>query len=261
MTTDAVLPTRHPQLAATGVTGKVGDSVGRPDAEPKVRGEFPYSSDLWTGGMLWGATTRSPHPYARIIAIDTSEALASPGVRAVLTHEDVPGRKVYGLEIPDQPVLAFDVVRYWGEAVALVAADHPEQARRAAQKVRVEYDVLKPLTDPEQALTPQAPRLHPDGNVTRRVRIRHGDQDAHADVVVSGEYEIGMQDQAPLGPESGLAIPDGRGGVDLYVATQWLHVDRDQLAGCLAVAPDQVRLTLAGVGGAFGAGAGALVGV
>jgi xanthine dehydrogenase D subunit len=235
------------------VIGRVGDSPRRPDGPLKVRGAFTYSSDLSADGMLWGATVRSPHPYARIVAIDASEALASPGVQAVLTHKDVPGRKVYGLEIQDQPILAIDVVRYWGEAVALVAADHPERARRAAQKVRVEYEVLKPLTDPEVALTDAAPRLHPDGNITRHVKIRHGDQGARADVVVRGEYEIGMQDQAPLGPESGLAIPYGDGGVDLHIATQWLHIDRDQLAASLALPPEKVRLTLAGVGGAFGA--------
>jgi xanthine dehydrogenase D subunit len=235
------------------VTGRVGESVRRADGPQKVRGDFSYSSDLTAEGMLWGATVRSPHPYARILAIDTNEARAMPGVAAVLTHKDVPGQKLYGLEIQDQPVLAFDVVRYWGEAVALVAADHPESARRAAQKVQVTYEVLEPLTDPERALLDAAPRLHPDGNVTRHVRIRHGDQDARAEVVVSGEYEIGMQDQAPLGPESGLAIPDGVGGIDLHVATQWLHIDRDQLSGILALPPEKVRLTMAGVGGAFGA--------
>jgi xanthine dehydrogenase D subunit len=243
-----------PRLAAlVPVKGRVGESPRRADGEQKVRGEFPYSSDLTVDGMLWATTVRSPHPYARILSIDAAEALASPGVHAVLTHEDVPGHKVYGLEIQDQPVLAIDVVRYWGEAVALVAAETPELARRAAQKVRVEYEVFKPLTDPELALTEAAPRLHPDGNVTRYVKIRHGDQSARADVVVKGEYEVGMQDQAPLGPESGLAIPDGDGGVDLYLATQWLHVDRDQLAGILALSPEKVRLTMAGVGGAFGA--------
>src|SRR6202049_5338650 len=114
--------------------GGVGESVRRVDGVPKVKGEFEYASDLRRDGMLWGATLRSPHPYARIVAIDTSEALRMPGVQAVLTHLDVPGQKLYGLEIHDQPVLAIDVVRYWGEAVALVAADHPEHARRAAQK-------------------------------------------------------------------------------------------------------------------------------
>jgi xanthine dehydrogenase D subunit len=241
-------------LAPAGtVSGQVGESIRRPDGALKVRGDFPYSSDLQVEGMLWGATVRSPHPYARIASIDTSEARSSPGVAAVLTHEDVPGRKLYGLEIADQPVLAFDFVRYWGEAVALVAADHPERARRAAAKVRVEYEVLNPLTDPEQALLPDAPRLHPNGNITRHMKIRHGDQSPHADVVVTGEYEIGMQDQAPLGPESGLAIPDGEGGVDLYIATQWLHIDQDQLAGLLDLPASKVRLIMAGIGGAFGA--------
>ncbi len=232
---------------------RVGESPRRADGPAKVRGDFTYSSDLNAEGMLWGATVRSPHPYARIVAIDATEARAMPGVVAVLTHEDVPGQKLYGLEIQDQPVLAIDVVRYWGEAVALVAADHPEHARRAAQMVRVTYEVLEPLTDPERALTGSAPRLHPAGNITRHVRIRHGDQDARADVVVHGEYEIGMQDQAPLGPESGLAIPGAAGSVELHLATQWLHVDRDQLSGILALPPEKVRLTMAGVGGAFGA--------
>ena len=220
---------------------KVGESVRRPDAPPKVRGTFVYSSDLRAEGMLWGATVRSPHPHARIRSIDASEARAMPGVHAVLTHEDVPGEKVYGLEIADQPVLAFEFVRYWGEAVAVVAADHPEQARRAAGKVRVDYEVLPPVTRAE------------DGKVLRHVKIRHGDQSARADVVVKGEYEIGMQDQAPLGPESGLAIPDGEGGVDLHIATQWLHVDQQQLAGILGLPKEKVRLTMAGIGGAFGA--------
>jgi xanthine dehydrogenase D subunit len=246
--------TAKPRLAPpTVVSGRVGDAVQRPDAALKTRGDFPYSSDLLVDGMLWGATVRSPHPYARIVSIDTAEARSMPGVQAVLTHTDVPGRNVYGLEIPDQPVLAVDVVRYWGESVALVAADHPERARRAARAVRVEYEVLAPLIDPELALTDEAPKLHRSGNITRRIKIRHGDQNPHADVVVAGEYEVGMQDQAPLGPESGLAIPDGEGGVDLYIATQWLHIDRDQLAGCLGLPPEKVRLTMAGIGGAFGA--------
>ena len=100
--------------------------------------------------------------------------------------------------------------------------------------------------------TPDTPRLHGTGNVLRHLRINHGDPDATADVVVSGEYEVGMQDQAFLGPESGLAVPDGEGGVDLYIATQWLHVDQGQVAESLGLPPEKVRLTLGGVGGAFG---------
>jgi xanthine dehydrogenase D subunit len=251
--TAPVAPTRQPFAPTAPVTGGVGESPRRPDGTLKVKGEFAYSSDLWAEGMLWGCTVRSPHPRARIRSIETAEALAMPGVMAVLTSEDVPGRKTYGLEIPDQPVLAWEDVRYQGEPVALVAADHPETARRAADRVAVDYEELDPLVDPEAAMADGAPPLHPKGNVLRHIRIRHGDQDATAEVVVAGDYEVGMQDQAFLGPESGLAVPDGEGGVDLYVSTQWLHVDRDQLAASLDLPPEQVRITLAGVGGAFGA--------
>ena len=243
--------------------GRIGESLPRSDGTPKVRGEFAYGSDLWAAGMLWGHTLRSPHAHARIVEVDLAEALAMPGVHAVLTHDDVPGAKRYGLEFPDQPVLAIDRVRYYGEPVALVAAEHPEQARRAAERIRVEYELLQLVSDPEHA-TEQEP-LHPDRptmghgyrddprpNVVRHLVIRHGDPEAAGDVVVTGTYEVGIQDQAFLGPESGLAVPDGEGGVDVYVATQWLHVDRDQVAPCLGLEPEQVRIHLAGVGGAFG---------
>jgi CO/xanthine dehydrogenase Mo-binding subunit len=243
--------------------GHIGEVVPRADGIPKVTGEFAYSSDLQAAGMLWGHTLRSPHAHARIAAIDISQALTMPGVHAVLTHDDVPGEKRYGLEFQDQPVLAADRVRYYGEPVALVGAEHPEQARRAAERIRVEYEPLEPIVDAERA-TDQEP-LHPDRptmghgyrddlrpNVVRSLVIRHGDPDTQGDVSVSGVYEVGIQDQAFLGPESGLAVPDGKGGVDIYVATQWLHVDRDQVAPCLGLKPEQVRIHLAGVGGAFG---------
>src|SRR5207342_3402911 len=230
---------------------------------PKVTGEFAYASDLHADGMLWGHTLRSPHAHARIVELDILQALAMPGVHAVLTHDDVPGAKTYGLDFADQPVLAIDRVRYLGEPVALVAAEHPEQARRAAERIRVDYEPLEPVSDPERA-TEQEP-LHPDRptmghgyrddprpNVVRSLVIRHGDPDTEGDVSVEAVYDIGTQDQAFLGPESGLAVPDGEGGVDVYVATQWLHVDRAQVAPCLGLPLEQVRIHLAGVGGAFG---------
>ncbi len=244
--------------------GRVGEVVERSDGVPKTTGEFAYASDLSAAGMLWGHTVRSPHAHARVVSIEIAEAVAMPGVHAVLTHDDVPGEKVYGLEFPDQPVLAIDRVRYDGEPVALVAAEHPEQARRAAAKVRIEYEPLEPVVDPERALEqeplhPERPTIghgyydDPRPNVVRHITIRHGDPDAPSgEVTVSGVYELGIQDQAFLGPEAGLAVPDGEGGVDIYVATQWLHVDRDQIAPCLGLPQEQVRLHLAGVGGAFG---------
>ncbi|TME82032.1 MAG: xanthine dehydrogenase subunit D [Chloroflexi bacterium] len=233
--------------------GGVGQSVRRVDGVPKVKGEFEYASDLRRDGMLWGATLRSPHPHARIVSIDTTAALEAPGVVAVLTHTDVPGKKTFGLDVQDQPVLAADLVRYAGEAVAVVAAEDHELARAALKAIAVNYEVLTPVTDMEQALEPTAPPVHPQGNVVRTLTIVHGDPNALADAWVEGMYETGMQDQAPLGPEAGLAVPAADGGVDLFIATQWLHADLEQLAPCLDLPLEKVRLHLSGVGGAFGA--------
>ena len=233
--------------------GGVGESVRRVDGVPKVKGQFEYASDLHRDGMLWGATLRSPHPHARIVSIDTSAATQAPGVSAVLTHADVPGKKTFGLDVQDQPVLAMDLVRYAGEPVAIVAAEDPELARAALKKISVNYKVLTPVTDMEQALEKTAPSVHPQGNIVRTLSIVHGDPNARADVWVEGLYETGMQDQAPLGPEAGLAVPSADGGVDLFIATQWLHADLEQLAPCLDLPPESVRLHLSGVGGAFGA--------
>ncbi|TMM15543.1 MAG: xanthine dehydrogenase subunit D, partial [Actinobacteria bacterium] len=250
--------------ATKTVLGWIGESVRRADGRPKTTGEFEYASDLHAAGMLWGHTLRSPHAHALVRGIDLSAALTIPGVHAVLTHEDVPGRKTYGLEFADQPVLAIDRVRYFGEPVAIVAAEHPEQARRAAERIVVDYESLTPVADPARAT--ESDPLHPGRethvighylddprpNVVRSMRIVHGDPSARGEVVVEGTYELGTQDQAFLGPESGLAVPDGEGGVDIYVATQWLHVDREQIAPCLGLPEEQVRMHLSGVGGAFG---------
>ncbi|MXZ29257.1 MAG: xanthine dehydrogenase subunit D [Acidimicrobiia bacterium] len=238
-------------MAPPRPASRVGESAPRPDGVPKVTGAFAFSSDLQADAMLWGRTLRSPHPHARLVAVDISAALRIAGVAAVLTAEDVPGQNSYGLSLPDQPVLAHEVVRYEGEPVAVVAADHPETAQMALEAIAVAYEPLPAVTDPELAAT-SAP-LHPDGNVVHTVPIRRGAIDGTAEVVVEGTYEVGVQDQAFLGPESGLAVPDGVGGVDLYVATQGLHQDLAQVAPCLGLSEDEVRLHAAGTGGAFGA--------
>jgi xanthine dehydrogenase D subunit len=239
-----------PSVRGGPAGARVGDSPARPDGTPKVQGSFAFASDLQADGMLWGRTLRSPHPHARIASIDVGPALAIAGVACVVTADDVPGAATYGLISADQPVFARDVVRFVGEPVAAVAADHPETARRALEAIAVTYEPRAPLVDAVAAFA--ARPIHPDGNVIRRIEVVHGDTGAAGDVVVEGTYEVGMQDQAFLGPESGLAVPDGEGGVDLWVATQWLHEDRDQVAACLGLPPDRVRLHLGGVGGAFG---------
>ncbi|MFI0230033.1 xanthine dehydrogenase family protein molybdopterin-binding subunit [Streptomyces sp. NPDC017086] len=247
--------------------GGIGESTLRPDGTLKVTGEFAYSSDMWHEDMLWGQILRSTVAHAEIVSIDTSEALATPGVYAVLTYDDLPTEvRNYGLEIQDTPVLAHGKVRHHGEPVALVAADHPETARRAAAKIKVEYRELPVITDEKSALAPDALLVHdhrddhhsghvPHPNIVHRQPIVRGDAAKareRADVVVTGEYTFGMQDQAFLGPESGLAVPEEDGGVHLYIATQWLHSDLRQMAPVLGLPEEKVRMTLAGVGGAFG---------
>jgi len=232
----------------------LGNSALRPDGAHKVQGSFEFTSDMHAENMLWGATLRSPHPYAKIVSIDTSAALALSGVHCVITADDVPGKPTYGLISSDQPVFAKDVVRYMGEPVAAVAADHPETCRRALSLITVVYEVLTPLTDPEDAIAGSFDPIHPDGNIIRHQRIICGDQTITGAVVVEGEYVIGMQDQAFLGLEAALAIPDPDGlGLHLHVATQWLHEDLTQISACLNMPAEKVRLTLGGVGGAFGA--------
>src|SRR3954454_12606653 len=154
--------------------GHVGARLTRSDGPAKVAGEFLYSSDLRVEGMLFGATVRSPHASALIRGIDVRAALELPGVRAVLTHVDVPGEKHVGSVLPDQPVLAIDRVRHHGEPVAIVAADDAVTARRAAALVRVKSEPPEPLTTVEAALRPGAPALHPAGNALRTVPILSG---------------------------------------------------------------------------------------
>ena len=222
--------------------GRVGESVRRIDAIPKVTGEFAYASDLFAAGMLFGHTVRSPHAAASVKRIDTKEARGMPGVHAVLTHEDVPGEKRYGLEFADQPVLAMEDVRYFGEPVALVAAEHPEQARRAAAKIRRR---LHPA-DSRSSIAERATE------VLRELNIRHGDPDTPGDVTVEGRLRARH-------PGSGLPRPRV-GPCRSRRKGRHRHLRRHPMAPrrprpgrpCLGLEPEQVRIHLAGVGGAFG---------
>ncbi|MGR4878803.1 xanthine dehydrogenase family protein molybdopterin-binding subunit [Streptomyces sp. LARHCF249] len=226
----------------------IGASVPAADTRAKSAGTFPYAADLWAEGLLWAAVLRSPHAHARILSIDTSAAAEMPGVRAVVTHADVPGATTHGRRIADRPVFAHDVVRHHGEPIAAVAADHPDTARLAAAAIAVEYELLDPVTDPEQSFG--APALHPDGNLIRHIPLRYGDPEATGEVVVEGLYRIGRQDPAPIGAEAGLAVPRPDGGVELYTASTDPHTDRDLAAACFGLEPDRVRVVVTGVPGA-----------
>lgn len=233
-----------PTVVRTTVRGGVGESVARPDGVPKVKGTFEYLGDMEVDGQLWMATRRAYLARARILSIDTAPALAMTGVHLVLTIDDVPGHRYQGQIVADQPVLAENEIRHWGEAIAVVVADDEETARLGAEAIEVDLEPLDPLFDLDQALA--------RGEVFRSVTVRSGDPGACGEVIVEGEYHIASQDQAALGTEAGIAVPDGTGGVDLWGPTQWTHVDHRQLVACLGVADEQVRVHIGGLGGAFG---------
>ncbi len=233
----------------------VGKRVRRLDAEDKVTGRMIYPSDRVVDGMLWVEVVRAAHPHARILSIDTSEAEAVEGVVRVLTARDVPGLNAFGIQIQDMPVLCDDRVRYMGDAVALVGAETRGIARTAAKLVKVNYEVLEPLTDPEKAMLPEAVKLHPDGNIMHQGHFNKGDIELgfrKSAVVVEGFYQVPMIDHAFLETEAGVSYYDQDGLLTVESCGQYVFRDQTQIARALGLELDQVRVTAPYVGGAFG---------
>jgi CO/xanthine dehydrogenase Mo-binding subunit len=232
----------------------VGAASPRHDARGKVTGATAYPADLVREGMLRLKTVFAHRASARIVAIDTGEARAMPGVIAVLTAADVPHNR-YGLIDSDQPVLCEDVVRYEGDRVALVVAETSEIAERAAKAIAVTYEDLPYVGDPVSAMQPGAPRVHADrDNVLLHQPIRKGDVAAafaDADAIVEGAFSTSWQEHAYLQPDAGIAYFRGETLV-VETAGQWLHEDRRQLAEIVGLPEERVVVKYAAIGGAFG---------
>ncbi|NMO16887.1 xanthine dehydrogenase family protein molybdopterin-binding subunit [Pyxidicoccus fallax] len=248
----------HPKPEPVGDV--VGASVPKPDAREKVTGRAVYTDDLRVPGMLHGVLLGSPHAHARILSYDTSLAKALPGVRAVLTAEDLPPVDI-GAVIKDQPLLARGKVRYVGEPVAAVAAVDPTTARRALELIRVQYEVLPPVFDAEAALRPDAPVLHaPRGpghpNAASHIRLIEGEPDgawAKCDVIIEDVYETPAQQHIYLEPCSTLAEVDpDTGRITLHTSTQTAFRVQAITAEALAVPMSRIRVLVPRVGGAFG---------
>lgn len=242
----------------------LGQSVPRIDARAKVTGEALFPGDFNLENQAYMKVLFAGRPHAIILRVDTSKALAFPGVLAVLTAEDVPVNE-YGLVAKDQPVLCgpnstkpfADHVRFAGDQVALVVAETEEIAAAACKLIEVEYQDLPVIPDPRVALLPDQPLLHPDhgSNVFVHYRIRKGDVEsgfASADVVVEGDYQTPAQEHAFLQPEAGIGYIEDEGRVTVVVGGQWVHEDREQIAHALNLPEEQVRVIYPAIGGAFG---------
>ncbi|HEY6023744.1 MAG TPA: molybdopterin cofactor-binding domain-containing protein [Pseudolabrys sp.] len=235
----------------------IGKAVRRIDAPSKVSGRLRYAGDMTMPGMLHVQVLRSPHAHARIVALDTSAAEAMEGVEAVITSADVPGEDGFGVFVNDQPIMARGKVRYVGEAIAAVAAEDPLIARRAVNAIKIEYETLPAVFDPDEAMRCGAPMLHdyaPD-NVTKHIPIRVGDVEkgfAESDLVVEETYSTQAIEHAYLEPEAGLAYVDHDGVVTIVSPDQNVTHHRHMLARIIAKPVSKVRFIMSPVGGGFG---------
>ena len=264
--------TQHPGIA-------VGRAMPNPNALAKITGSARFTDDYSFPGMLYARTRRAGIPHARIRSIDTEAARALEGVRAVLTHADIPGRNAHGVVSIDWPVLCGNKVRYVGDAVAIVAADSERIAAEAIELIDIDYEELPAVTDAISALQANAPQVHderPDGNLLKHIKVKKGDIErgfAEAEVIVDQTYRTPTTEHLFLEPECSIGVPAGYDPADfggtrdeyavrgetakhdkttIYVGSQIPYTDRDQAAATLNVNPEQVRVVATLMGGGFG---------
>jgi len=243
----------------------LGKRIPRNDSLGKVTGRTPFSGDLSIPGMLYMKILFAQHPHARVLKIDTHDALAVPGVKAVYTAADVPVNE-YGLQKKDQPVLcgpgstnpAGSIVRFIGDQVAVVVAETEEIAAQARDRIVVDYEILPVLTDPVKGSLPDSILIHPElgtSNICVHDRIRKGDVDkvaAQAQVVIEETYHVPVQEHAYLQPEAGLAFVDENNLINVQVGGQWVKEDQEAVAHALGLPTEKIRVVYPAIGGAFG---------
>jgi len=237
----------------------VGSRVHRIDVEEKVKGTGQYPDDVYVDGMCYGGAVRTPYARARILKIDTSEAEALPGVVAVLTQKDIPGEVNVGHIKKDQPTLVGEgeVTQYLGDALALICAEDRETLETAKALVKVEYEPLPLVHNPEEAAAPGAPLvfINDRDNIQAHRFIKRGDPDgaiARSKYVITESFQTPWTEHAFLEPECCVALPLDNGGVKLLTTDQSAHTTRHECAGMLGVTFDKCLVQNMLVGGGFG---------
>lgn len=225
------------------------------DGTGLATGATLFGDDVYLEGMLHGKILWAAHPHAEILQVDTSAAEAMPGVHAVITARDIPGKNQAGIVIRDQPAIAYNKVRYIGDTLAAVFAETPEIADEAVKKIRVDYRILPGVFSPQEAARPDSVRIHDKGNLLHHAVIQRGDvTDAFSRcaVIVERDYATPFIEHAFLEPESGIGVPTQDGGVVIRMGTQCAFDDRAQLAEILALPEEKIRIVQIPMGGAFG---------
>lgn len=235
----------------------VGRTHLRPDAVQKVTGDAIYTDDLQFDGMLYAKARRAMVPHAILTHLDISKARALDGVVAVLTAEDIPGEKNHGLIIFDWPAIigVGERIRYVGDTIAIIAAETPEIAEKAASLIEAEFEPLPVITNPVQALKEGQPQLHPNGNLLKHIKVRKGDMEsgfADADVILEHIFHTQTTDHLFLEPECSIAVPTPDGRMEIYVGSQIPYQDRSQVARVMGWDESRVRIVGQIMGGGFG---------
>jgi carbon-monoxide dehydrogenase large subunit len=248
----------------------VGAPVPRVEGPDKVTGQTRYAADVNLPGLLWGKILRSPYPHARIRRIDASRARQVPGVRAVITGQDIPGHFM-GKLIRDMPVLCWERVRFVGDRVAAVAADTPDAAEEALGLIEVEYEQLQALFDPLEAMEPDAPRIHEDvagydgapkarlaldvPNGLTRLAWSKGDVERgfrEADLVLEHTFRIPARHQGYIEPHAGVVAIGPNGRIQVWASNKHPFATRAQLAKAIGEPEERIRINVVSVGGEFG---------
>ena len=234
----------------------LGTRVPRVDVREKVTGTGKYPDDIYLDGMLYGSAVRSEYPRARVLAIHTEEARALPGVAAVLTAADVPGKNKVGHLVKDWDTMIAvgDVTHFLGDAICLVAAEDQETLAKAKSLVKVDYEVLKPVRSPEEAKAEGAPLVHRGGNLLAHKHVRRGNPQAAIEksaYVLRQHFSTPWTEHAFLEPETAVAYPDGD-GVMVLSSDQSAYDTQHEIMGMLGLPAEKVKVQNQLVGGGFG---------
>jgi CO/xanthine dehydrogenase Mo-binding subunit len=233
----------------------VGKSIERVDSLEKVLGKPIYTMDIVPENALYLKVVRSKHAHAMLKRVDISRAQRYPGVAAIVTAKDIPGINESTALLPDKTLFASERVRFVGEPIAAVASYEPMIAEEAVDLVEVEYQPLPGTFSPVDALKPDAPKIHPNGNVARHVKLRKGNVEdgfRQADLIIEGVYKSQFQEPVPLEPEAGFVIPEPDGSVTCVGSIQSPFHVQTGISKILSLRPEQVRVIQAATGGAFG---------